>query len=713
MIATRVWSGRMRGLLVRTLRGSLPVAVLAIVNVLMFLPHYMGRMTFPWDFLAGYHASSFGWYKAGSLLAPPVWLPWSDMGYPAFLALQSGAWYLPLALLDALGVDYSIHVATAVQCAHVLAGGAGAYLLFRRFGFRVPLALAGALAYQSSAMFYAGQQFVDIVRAAALLPWLWISFDPTFLRKYRVAPALTGLLLWQFLVAAYPGNIVSAAYASVVVLVVALAGMESRRDRALHLLLISGAVVVALMLAMIKWYPVLAHSSHLEYEVTRQITLGWRALLKIVFPYDVDFAMGTQGMRSLWLPFALLWGAMFAKIRTSAERLGLGLVALSIVMAMVLPAIPVIRDIVPGLRVSRFPVSDWRPVFQLGLLLLALSGWNRLIAGEYRHFVVLARSSAIAVASMFVGYGLTLLGYPVAGLVPALVMVIVMSLAAGWLGLVAAKDRRHGGIPGHRYVVSALCLLVAADATYYHFAQARAWRVPSTLQMEVLAYGSGLAASGHGDVSRLRRPERFLLGTSPEEALGDARNLAYNRCWYTGTFCVLGYNNLKLSAPHKKFHSALMSIGGADLLAFARRPQQLLFLPPGKPGRVQGLSGDNIGSAAIGPALAGARVEFIEYLPGRAVYRIEANAPALVVENEIWWPGWTVSYCAANHCSEPVQTLQTPQGLRAWAVEKGTWRVVVHYEDAAARLGQTLCMLGLLLAGLLVLMVRRVIRIVE
>src|SRR5690606_22591021 len=120
MIATRVWSGRMRGLLVRTLRGSLPVAVLAIVNVLMFLPHYMGRMTFPWDFLAGYHASSFGWYKAGSLLAPPVWLPWSDMGYPAFLALQSGAWYLPLALLDALGVDYSIHVATAVQCAHVL-----------------------------------------------------------------------------------------------------------------------------------------------------------------------------------------------------------------------------------------------------------------------------------------------------------------------------------------------------------------------------------------------------------------------------------------------------------------------------------------------------------------------------------------------------------------------------------------------------------------
>lgn len=710
-MATPGRPGRIRDVVAKTLRKSLPLGVLATVNVLMFLPHYLGRMTFPWDFLAGYHANSFGWYKAGSMLSPPAWLPWSDMGFPSFLALQSGAWYLPLALLDALGAQYSIHLATAIQCAHVLLGGGGAYLLFRRMGFRAPLALVGALAYQSSAMFYAGQQFVDIVRAAALLPWLWLSFNPEFLRKHTAAPLLTSLLLWQFIVAAYPGNIVSAVYASVVVLVVALAGIEGRRNRAFYLLLIFGTVLAALLMAMVKWYPVLAQSSHLEYEVTRQITLGWRALLKIVFPYDVDFAMGTQGMRSLWLPFALLWGAAFAKLRTGAERLGLGLIALTTAMAMFIPAIPVIRDVVPGMRLSRFLVSDWRPIFQLGLLLLALSGWTRLFAGEYRQSVVLARGSAVAVAGMCAGYGLTLLGFPLVGLIPTLGMIVVMSLGAGWLGLLAAT-RPLWSMRGQAYITAALCLLLVGDAAYYHFAQARAWRVPWSPQMEVLAYGSRLEAFGNRDVSSVRRPGRFVLGTSPEDALRDSRNIAYNRCWYAGTYCVLGYNNLKLSAPHKKFAGSLVSIGGADLLAFSRRPQQLLFLHPGDPGRVEGLTGDNITSAAIGPALAGAQVEFIEYAPGRAVYRIQANAPALVVENEIWWSGWTVSYCAGNDCSEPVDTVQTPQGLRAWHVEKGMWHVVVQYEDSDSPVGHLLLVLGLLLAGLLPLIVRRFGRIV-
>ena len=189
-----------------------------------------------------------------------------------------------------------------------------------------------------------------------------------------------------------------------------------------------------------------------------------------------------------------------------------------------------------------------------------------------------------------------------------------MSLAAGWLGLVAAKDRRHGGIPGHRYVVSALCLLVAADATYYHFAQARAWRVPSTLQMEVLAYGSGLAASGQGDVSRLRRPERFLLGTSPEEALGDARNLAYNRCWYTGTFCVLGYTTSNCPPPTRS--STVPSCRSVAPPPRVRKAAAAAFVPaagqtracPGSLRRQHRVRRDWTRAGRC-------RVEFIEYLP--------------------------------------------------------------------------------------------------
>ncbi len=106
-----------------------------------------------------------------------------EMGFPSFLALQSGAWYAPLALLDAVGVVYTIHVATVVQVLHVLAGALGVYALLRQSGCSRGVALLGGVAFHFGAAFYSNQQHVDIVRAAALFPWLLYVLRPDFLAK--------------------------------------------------------------------------------------------------------------------------------------------------------------------------------------------------------------------------------------------------------------------------------------------------------------------------------------------------------------------------------------------------------------------------------------------------------------------------------------------------------------------------------------------------
>lgn len=683
----------------------LPLTALAAVNLATFFPHYLGRMTFPWDFLAGYHAHTFGWYRAGSLLSPPAWLPWSDLGFPAFLAVQAGAWYLPLAAVDAVGLDYTIRVATVVQCLHVLAGAVGAFFLFRRLGFCLWTAFMGGLAYHFTAAFFSGQQFVDIVRAAALLPWLWLALHPHFLTKSFLSPVLASLLLWQFLVAAYPGNIVSTAYGSIVVCLVAVFATKTKQARVRYVLLLGSVVTAATMMAMIKWYPVIAERSQLDYEAGRQSILHWKLLATLVVPYDVAFFPGDLAMRSLWLPLSLLLGVAFAKLRSQAEWVGCGLVTLTLAVAMIAPQVGLVHDLIPGARVSRFLVSDWRPIFQLGLILLALSGWTRLLARQYGFGPVVVRSCAMAGVLILAGFGLEELGYPASRLRLPFATILVVALLGIGVALLQRQGHGHGqgGARGRIAVIAVVCLLVAGEAAVYQLGQPVTWRAPWSQTSEILAYGDTLERLRHRPAALEdgRRPRRFALDATAEAALQSRRSLAYNRCWYAESYCVLGYNNLKMSVPHRRFADALVASGGEDLFAFVRRAQQLLLLPPDAAGLVAGLTAGNIDASAIGRIPEGTRIGFVDYLPGKVVYSISVPEPVLVVENEIWWSGWAVSYCNSLGCSRPTPARRTSQQLRSWPLEQGTWQVVLEYRNADSRIGYLLFLAGLLLSLML------------
>lgn len=688
-----------------------PIAVLCVVNLGTFFAHYSGKMSFPWDFVAGYHANSYGWYSAGSIFDPPGWMPWADMGFPSFLALQSGAWYLPLAFLDAVGIDYTIHVATVFQSLHVLVGAVGAYFLFRRFEFCVWTALLGALAYHFTAAFYSGQQFVDIVRAAAILPWLWLVFHPDFIMRSKVAPVVASALLWQFLVAAYPGNIVSTAYASMAFCLIAVVGIKHRRDRILYLSLVGSAAIAALMMAMIKWYPIISQRTHLSYEPISKFVLEWKLLATILLPYDVDFFPGDLAMRSLWLPLILLWGISFVKLRAAAEMLGAALVTLTFLMIMAVPSSSFLMGLLPGMQASRFLVSDWRPIFQIGMIFLAVSGWRRVLAAEYGQAAVLVRGSIAVVAFLVLIGTASKLGYPSADLLVVVVIVAVMALVGSWIGLLA-RDRMILA-KARPLVILLLCLFVTSEAVLFQFQQDKTWREPWNPAIEALVYGDtvdGFIDSQVADQRAGRRQSRYVLSADPGDALKSKRSLAYNRCWYSHTYCVFGYNNLKMSAPHKIFAGALAGEGGKDLLAFARRPQQLMVLSPGDSGLVHGLTRENQESSAIGQNLEGVSVEFRSYLPGEVVYRITVPRSVLMVENEIWWSGWNVSYCNEAGCSSPAATKQTPQGLRSWVLDRGSWDVVLKYDDTYSRMSYGLFALGLLLSVLLPFLVLRIVR---
>lgn len=699
-------SARIREGLLRPLRWSgvitadwWMVFAIILVNAGMFWKHYSGTATFPWDFIGGYHAQAVGWYREAGLTSLPAWMPWGDMGFPSFLALQSGAWYIPLQLLDALGVQYTFRVATALQAAHVAVGGIGAYALMRSFGLRPSISMIGALSYHFSAAFFSGQQFVDIVRAAAIMPWILFFLNPRVMmtRRWVMVPAT--IMLFQFLVAAYPGNIVSAVYTcGIFCLTTALLEVE-RSEFKCYAWRLSTVIVSAALLSMLKWYPLLSHRAELIYVPFAQNKLEFDLLTTLLLPYDSDIYPSDVAMRSVWLPMATVWGVFFARPNSTAERVSIAIILLSVLMAAVIPMLPSVGKLLPGTAISRFLVSDWRPSLQIGLGLLGACGWQRALSRQYSLQSFVGRSSmaamfAIAIVLLAIHQGMPagFLSHVLVfiGIMTAMIAIVVMLLSA------SSSLQRTGGA-----VALMTCALVVVDSAWFHSSQNRTWEYPWNEKTEAFAFGdtvNNLLDTGIAQGRLNRRPERYVYGEGLDAALAGRKNPSYNRCWYEGSFCMFGYNNLRMSRPHQDFESALSRDGGEQLLAFASRKQQLLAVLPGQDLKIAGLDHANVSDAVIGPSAHLVRsLQFLGYEGDIVRYRVQATKPLQLVENELWWPGWTFQLCDDGTCRREMPVGRTPQALRSWQIPEGTWNVVLRFHERSYSVAVFSALLGAIL----------------
>lgn len=645
-------------------------AVLVFVNAIMFLPHYLGVMTYPWDFLAGYHAQTYAWISFPGFMFP-AWLPWSDLGFPSILAIQDGAGYLPFVLLKIAGIEYSVEVATAIQASHAFVGSVGIFILIRAMGIPVLPALLAALGYQLGSGFYSNQQHSDIIRATAMFPWLLLAFHPRLVVDRRWGIPFSAFVLFQFLIAGYPGNIVAAAYTCGVLVGIHFLVHE---DKLRYFLAVSAAVVGGLLMSMVKWFPLIVNSSYLVRGDVSVNPIDPIFFLTVVFPYDTDFLPSDLTMRSLWLPLVAVWGLVYCAIRSTNGMVGVAMIVLSLLVGSVLPLLRVPHDVLPGGGVSRFLVSDWRPTFQVGVLILSASGWARLLERriEVRSFLIRTCAGFCAILALLV-IGL-LVGYSYGDLIRPL---LVMGGAASVLCL--AWNIEGETSTSYRAVALGLGLLIVFDGAMYQLGQDRAWRLEWNEPTEVAVFG-GLIESEqprHQSVQG-RRLGRYLIESDPEPAIRGGKNTAYNKCWYEASYCVFGYNNLKLSLPHRVFADALRADGGRDLLDFIRRPQQLYV--PSHGDRILNL--DPVTHEDFTSGGGGLFVRSMRYEPSIVAYELVAAQTTTVIENEIWWPNWKAKLCTADGCKR-IEVTSTGQGLRTWSIPAGEWVVVLEYQGVS------------------------------
>jgi hypothetical protein len=298
------------------------------------------------------------------------------------------------------------------------------------------------------------------------------------------------------------------------------------------------------------------------------------------------------------------------------------------------------------------------------------------------------------------------LGYSLADLVlPAVAIITASALLLG--ARLAIRSRPSDLSKVSFAIITGLGLIVIGEGSIFHNREGRSWKLEWGPKIERQMFDFRLSSarrSDRGTLSTTRRPARFVIGASYDAVVKHQNSVAYNKCFYAPMFCVLGYNNLRLSLPHLSYRQAISDpVSGPKLLGLVRQAQTLVVMPANTSFNLAMIE-THSDLAEIETAIPGVEVSIMGYGESWTRYKLSTTTAVRVVENEIWTRGWSFRLCQNSQCLAPQSTEHTSEYLRTWIVPPGDWDIEVYFEVHSERYAWMLFYAGvflLLAAGLL------------
>jgi hypothetical protein len=643
--------------------SAAPPLLLGLQNVGIFWRHYFQDCGFPWDFAQAYYAMTAYVTSALAVGRVPHWMPFQCMGYPLALNLQTGLHYPPLWFFPLFQVPYTLRAAVVLQCLHVLLGALGMYVLARHLCRDRWVALVGALAFQLFGGFYSNAQHVDIVRAFALTPWLLYAASRPEERSRRLL--LLPLVVYLLATGGYPGNLIGA----LVVLPVFLlaqslrAQHESVTTRAIWSGLASAVTMVALGLGMATvhlapaWLFRDAMQRHGAVDSLRRATVQFADIpaLLVGRPGPVDDIIPRALYITLPLCVALFFLSSAAVRRRWVELVMLGFAALmaagpaSVVWYL-------LGRVGPPIRFSRFPASDYRAFLAVLLIIMALEGFQS--AGQ--------RPAGWRLYLLRAGIALAVLGqalYTCLPLVSGRWVGVGLATSAASIALMAWTRRHRAG-----FLSLPLCVLVvlmAVDAGRVLPAMGT-WRAPA---ISSLYPSLGWVSHVDGKLAPFSIFSRELPSRPARKEVPNIHAFSWEG-YLDGQFmladktpCLLGSCEALLGEPR--------------LRAFMKR-EWLAVEVEDSGAAVQPHPADaDLARAVEAPRTPGG-IRQEHYGIDEIRYRVTLARPTLVVENEVYFPGWAALLKLPGG-DQVVRAISTDKSLRAWKLPSGDYEMVAKY----------------------------------
>ena len=662
---------------IAALPAAAAIGILFLLNLFIFRDHWRGLATFPWDFPAAYYAFTGYWITSMQLGEWPHWIPYQSLGYPSALNPQLDLFYFPFWIFVVFRIPYTLHAATVLQVLHVLFGSVG-FLLFVWRCFRSNgIALCGAVVFTFFGGFYTNAEHADVIRAFSWVPWLfWALLLDEELMDRRVARwhirtrfrgpnVFLPLIVCFFVTGAYPGSFIAGLFIAAVFILAQAGALAWRfRDRfswydgAAQ----CGQLILALGMALLFLLPAaymsreLVRAQEFHSLVRRYLTIP--DLYHLFLPSNFLAVGADFSMEGMQLPILLLLLIPLVRIRATLLIPVLTAASLSAVMCLkeLIPASLVVTALLPPLRLSRFPGGDFRIYIYIAILVCALSGLQQLLKTKLNLW---RNSLKIAAAGFVLGmvylYRIT---HPAPNLDEPYIYAWMLrdginsvALLVGFGILWRTNWLRSAGA----YVMAIACAYTMLPV----ISQMKvAWNDP---QAETNLYSTpGLTLMGNDNrlrveqVFKRQESQRPLRSTNEILNWEGYLNGSYQSTIKVGSFSISQQRLLVDSSLHNFVMGPGAVVQVACTTAICDSPE--------------------VGAVSLpGQASAGTT---LQYSRNYVVYKVSLARRSLVIENELYAPGWS-GICEIHH--EHFDVHRVDGGFRGWVLNAGEHRLRVKY----------------------------------
>ncbi len=333
----------------------------------------------------------------------PLWMPDIFSGVPFLAQIEAGGLYPPHLLIFALLPPFSaLNVALGLD---MLLMALGAAALARRLGASHTASALAAVVYAWCGFSISHFRHINMHAAAALLPWMVLALEGVIAGQRRAGIALAGLIGLQLL-AGHP----QITWISLLLLgartAISLPGAPDRLRIAASAL---AAVVLGAGLSAVQLLPVARFTSQSlatvdpTWEYAAAYPYRWQDLLTWVYPPAVG-AMETfdyiGGNTIPWGNYGYCGLAVLLLAPLALRERGMRFWAVTALLSAVLvmgPLTPLYRllwEVVPGMKLFRFP-TRFLMTASLALCVLGAVGLTRLTVRRRRLAVVVVALSLV------------------------------------------------------------------------------------------------------------------------------------------------------------------------------------------------------------------------------------------------------------------------------------------------------------------------------
>jgi len=663
--------------------------VLSVQNIIIYFNHYFNRIGFPWDFDKSYFVTPAFWTTAINFGNFPQWIPFQSMGFPLLMKSQHVLFYPFFWIFPILGITFTLQTAVFFQILHILAGSIGIFFLLKFLVNSPRYALIGAIAFQFFGGFFANSSHQDIIRAFAIAPWLFYVFTlnverPTLNRRVLFIP----IVIFVMINGSYAGIVISSIF--VMTLFVFLQGINGlqRIGKQKSIIITSsmfGLLILGIFASMVWIGPFLEFGNELTRfgpdSVTRHKVLNFKE-----FPTFFMINQSIPGeltMTSTFLPLPILIFASFLPVRL-IKKYWFFFVILGVAILMALGKQTFfwngITSIFPALELSRFTSSDYRIFIAIPLLIFGIVGLKSIIEKKISLKTFFVRTGFILSwfsIGIFILYSVStpsrwwdsfeLLNKQV------ILAAIILSITLIFVGYYVMKTKKSeiSSIKKPIFPSLILCAFLVILISSNGFVVITDTITWNRSEFDARYVSNNVPLEKNGELTTFSIFEN-LPEERPERILSQGKTDFPWKGVLTGDYMMSDSGNTVLL-------SRAIVEENESYMNFMKMKWTPILLEPNTELNLERILLPEDIFSNIDTKTSQTAVIQTHYGINDISYKISLDEPKLMVENEIYFPGWTATLIFPDK-QVLIQAIEVNDAFRAWALPAGDYEMKANFQ---------------------------------